>query len=113
MECDILAFLSMLKKNKKLNTPCTFFFLTYERVFAATRAYHVNLLIISDTFFFHYTGLIKRKGVFEHEQNGHSRFTPRMRKVSSGHLLSINTLDYLCILIASIKIQRLHSEAVC
>ena len=37
-------------------------------------------------------GHVKQKSAFEHVQNAQVQIILRMRKVSSGHLLSINTL---------------------
>ena len=39
----------------------------------------------------YYMGRAKRKCVFEHAQNAHIQIHSRMRKVSSGHLVSIDT----------------------
>ena len=36
-------------------------------------------------------GLAKRKGVFEQTQNAQIQIHPRMRKITSGHLLSVVT----------------------
>ena len=35
----------------------------------------------------------RKKFVFEHAQNAHSDFIPRMRKVLSGHVLSVDTFS--------------------